>query len=649
MSKKSKRASGSARIPQLDPILIARGMSARYLSAKTPKISSLSKDAIEKDLRHMEAYRNACIGYNQQFFVFKNQESVKTGTFGMFAPHPNGEGDALDHPSSSLPPTEDRSTMFAMPSKIDPEEEKRLSMLRKKISLSEFKREQLETEYLSLRAHYVHASQLVRKTRTYEFGRWKLLREVMERRGRVLGLMRVLVAMGRDVEAAIRWRGRVLAGGDDVDLDMNASSVGAAAPDATAESKPTEEAETAKASEKARSLYEMWIDIESQLKEAEAACSQLETPSELLQMLISPDTPYSQQQQAQPSHNYLTRSPAKSRHVDDESKKMRKRSSSVTSADESVLTSSNNNGDNGKKSGSTSNDIVSGLEPHVIPWDSMVEPSTPYGVPILLSCLSSATDKAVGYLTDVNDPKAITWLESSLPASTAAFDPDAEELLKLTEEVRLLEAEMNKEVTLNTELQKQIIKSRERNDQMVAMMQLLRTETEAVLERHNIIMESPEARAKAAELHKRSQEAENLKNPSTEEEEDGDENEEDAEEDGDVDENEVDSEEDSGEEGEIQEDEDSNEEDEDGDEEEEREDVQIKEITVDEHSDVAGETDESEEGEVAEDEDMEEGEVEDEENLEEEDGKRAYDEEGDEESSSMTPPNEGTYRKRRRF
>lgn len=65
-------------------------------------------------------------------------------------------------------------------------------------------------------------------------------------------------------------------------------------------------------------------------------------------------------------------------------------------------------------------------------------------------------------------------------------------------------------------------------------------------------MESPEARAKAAELHKRSQEAENLKNPSTEEEEDGDENEEDAEEDGDVDENEVDSEEDSGEEGEIQ-------------------------------------------------------------------------------------------------
>eukprot|EP00804_Cyclotella_cryptica_P027707 CCRYP_010306-RE/>CCRYP_010306-RE protein AED:0.19 eAED:0.19 QI:247/0.83/0.71/1/0.66/0.42/7/0/644 len=642
MSKKSKRATGSARIPQLDPILIARGMSSRYLSTKTPKISALSKDAIEKDLRHMEAYRNACIGYNQQLFVFKNQESVKTGTFGMFVPHPNGEGEALDHPTaSSVPTNEDRSTVFALPSKIDPEEEKRLSVLRKKISLSEFKREQLETEYLSLRAHYVHASQLVRKTRTYEFGRWKLLREVMERRGRVLGLMRVLAAMGRDVEAAIRWRGRILESGDYVDVGMNDSSAEAASADAMKESKLTENAETAQANEKTRSLYEMWTDIESQLKEAEAACSQLETPSELLQMLTAPDTPFSQPQQAQPTHNYSTRSPTKSRNVDDDGKKGRKRSSSVTSAEESVLTSSNNNGENGKKSASTSNDIVYGLEPHVIPWDSMVEPSTPYGVPILLSCLSSATDKAVGYLTDVNDPKAITWLESSLPASTAAFDSDAIELLKLTEEVRLLEEEMNKEVMLNTELQKQIIKSRERNDQMVAMMQLLRTETEAVLERHNIIMESPEARAKAAELHKRTQEAEKLKNPSAEEEDDGDEHEEEGEEDGDVDDNEVDSEEESGEEGEIQEDEDSNEE-EDGDEEEEREDVKIKEITVDEHSDVAGETDESEEGDVAEDEDMEEGEVGDEENPEEEDGKR-YDEEGDEESSSMTPPNEVSF------
>ena len=372
-------------MPQIDPILIARGMSSRYLSTKTPTIAALSKDEIEKDLRHMEAYRNACIGYNQQFFVFKNQESVKGGTFGMFAPHPNGEG-PIDISKSA-------DGSYFMPSKIDPEEEKRLSVLRKKISQSEFKREQLETEYLSLRAHYVHASQLVRKTRTYEFGRWKFLRQVMERRGKVLGLMRVLVAMARDVEAAIVHRGKLLQDGVDIGLDNAASTETAIdASEALADGKPVETA-TSKQDEKTRNLYDMWTEIEGNLKQAEAACAQLETPAELLQMMITPDTPYSQN--SQPSHNYSTRSPPK-RNSDDDGKKGRKRSSSVSTADESMAA----NGDNGKKSKVGNR---SSLGPHLIPWDSMVEPKTPYGVPILLSCLSSSNDRAVGYceLTNV--------------------------------------------------------------------------------------------------------------------------------------------------------------------------------------------------------------------------------------------------------
>ena len=86
-------------------------------------------------------------------------------------------------------------------------------------------------------------------------------------------------------------------------------------------------------------------------------------------------------------------------------------------------------------------------------------------------------------MTDIKEPKSITWLENSLPKTTAAFSSDAEEVAKLTEEARLLEDEMKKEIILNTELQKQIIKSRKRSDQMVTMLQLLRTETEAALER----------------------------------------------------------------------------------------------------------------------------------------------------------------------
>ena len=203
----------------------------------------------------MEAYRHACVGYSQQLFMYKNQDLVRSGYFGMFVPFSGMTGSAvsgvegeceedalLAHsqqqkqqppmPSSlsSLPPiaptssstaliinnnssiprslpfTTAGSPSFTLPIKIDPEAEKRLALLRKKIHQSEYTREQLETEYLSLRAHYVHLSQLVRKTRAYEMLRWKLLRELIERRGKVLAALRVKCAVGKDVEKVMRWR-----------------------------------------------------------------------------------------------------------------------------------------------------------------------------------------------------------------------------------------------------------------------------------------------------------------------------------------------------------------------------------------------------------------------------------------------------------
>ena len=86
-------------------------------------------------------------------------------------------------------------------------------------------------------------------------------------------------------------------------------------------------------------------------------------------------------------------------------------------------------------------------------------------------------------MTDKTNPNAITWLESTLPDTTAAYDNDAEDLGKLRDEVRILEGELNRESARNTELQKEIVASRTRSDEMVAMMQLLRSETEAVLDR----------------------------------------------------------------------------------------------------------------------------------------------------------------------
>lgn len=122
-------------------------------------------------------------------------------------------------------------------------------------------------------------------------------------------------------------------------------------------------------------------------------------------------------------------------------------------------------------------------------------------------------------MTDKTNPTAITWLDSTLPESTAAYETDADDLGKLRDEVRILEDELNRESERNTELQRAIVTSRTRNDEMVSMMQLLRSETEAVLERHNLVMETPEARAKSAELHKKLVAEEKLKNPSAGEEE----------------------------------------------------------------------------------------------------------------------------------
>lgn len=578
LKKSKKRSAFSGRAPQLDPLLLARGMSSRYLSSKVShKLTPLPKDAIEKDLRHMDAYRNACNGYNQQLFVFKNQDLVRSGYFGTFAPVPGADGEVQPAVASAAPSLTSKSS-FSMPIKIDPEEEKRLSLLRKKIHQSEFEREKLETEYLSLRAHYVHESQLVRKTRAYEMGRWKLLKEVMTRRGKVLGLMRAKIAMGRDIESLLKYRGelanKVKLGKVDVeDPDDNKE---APATTTNGDSATNGEKKAGGASEKkAADLVEIWNSINTQLKAAEKACVEIETPAVLTQMVTSSD---------KASNGSRSRSPMRS---DSNDSGRRKRSGSISESESNTPP---------RKS---KNSIPPGLEPHVIPWDCMVEPQTPYEVPLLLSCLSSATDRAVGYVTDKTNPTAITWLESTLPETTAAFEADAEDHGKLRDEARILEEELKRESDRNTELQKQIINSRSRSDEMVALMQLIRTETEAVLERHNVVMETPEAVAKSAELHKKLLEEEKLRNPTAEGEEENEDDSSSGEEDG---------------------------------EEEDRSDddsVGIKEITVDDNN-KEGQSD---------DEGSDEG-------SEDEEPRRSKRRSGGDDESSLTPPDQNKKRRR---
>lgn len=608
-----------------DPLLLARGMSSRYLSAKTShRLVPLSKTEIEKDMRHCEAYRNACLVYAQQHFVYCNRDSVRSGYFGAFiAPPPQGSGGArlfekrekgdVDDEPTLLPdaPTSASASVVMsapiMPIRIDPEEEKRLSLLRKMVYASEYEREELETRYLSLRAHYVYEVQLARKTRTYEMARWELLRGMVECRAKAVGLRRARMAMARDVECLLSAHasGETLLGDDDEVLANTATEGGAKTANGDSNGAKFDDTVTIRKDEK-KDLVAIWNDVNTQLKVAESACMEIDTPAALSQMSTA----------TMSDENNGARSG-------------RSRSGSV--AEET--TDDNNIESTGKMNAGKFNKVGT-TEPHIIPWDCMVEPQTPYEIPLLLSCLSSATDKAVGFVTDKTDPKAITWLESTLPKSTSAFKDDADALSKLRAEVRILDEELNCECERNSELQAQIIASRTRSDQMVAMMQLLRSETEAVLERHNVIMETPEVRAKSAELHKRLLEEKKLQNPSEGEEEDD-------EDEGEANEN-----------GELNSGDDENQDDDDDEEDKSDNDsVGIKEITVD-NVIVARESEDDDEDDGSEDGEVVEGEMsEGEENEEEPRRSKRHSQTDDEEvsTSSVTPTNSSSFRKRRRF
>jgi hypothetical protein len=93
------------------------------------------------------------------------------------------------------------------------------------------------------------------------------------------------------------------------------------------------------------------------------------------------------------------------------------------------------------------------------------------------------------------------WDTASLPTSYGKMSYEHGELLRLREEAQFLQDELENERASNKSLQLKIIGKRTRNDEMCAMMTLLRSETEAVLLRHNILLETKEAKGAAQEIH----------------------------------------------------------------------------------------------------------------------------------------------------
>lgn len=139
-----------------------------------------------------------------------------------------------------------------------------------------------------------------------------------------------------------------------------------------------------------------------------------------------------------------------------------------------------------------------------VAWDGRVMPRTPYGIPILISQMSQTPDKSAGFGCGGvfgSKESSLVFLEENLPATYEKMEDDQEDLLHLRNEAKALWDELQRERRSNKDLQRQIIQKRKRNDEMCAMMTLLRSETEAVLARHNILLDTQEARQAASDLH----------------------------------------------------------------------------------------------------------------------------------------------------
>lgn len=515
----------------IDTSLLARGMTSRTLGIRIANhIPPLSSSKIEKDLRHMEAYSSACTAYAQQLFAFSNRELVSRGHYG---PAPPAPGMTFSEQKSGANAHAGHTPHVTMPIRIDPEEEKRLAILRKRVQNSEAKREVLETEYLSLRAHYVHESHKLRRVRAGVTGQLELLRELAKRRSEVVGLRRVKVAIGKMVLGALlerKGQGNLNGNGNgngsgsgsesgakeisisanasamDVEVDMD-SNTSPSNPEKSEKESTITEAEKQTPATVTADLIDQWSLLESKLHEAELKCTDMPTPEDLVYMknaLKADEIALENANNGEWSGGSGLGGKDKDDEVEQDGDKKDDNSSSDTKKNnkrrgsddgdsaEMAFSGQDAKGDNGAGNGSKKGE-EGGEEDHVIPWSCRMMPRTPYGVALYLSNLSSSPELAAAFACDRlfgSAPESLSWLESNLPVSSIpGAQDDSERLAKVRNDVEILTAELKKEVDTNSRLHKEAIEGRKASNEICAMMAMIRSETEAVVQRHNEILE----------------------------------------------------------------------------------------------------------------------------------------------------------------
>jgi hypothetical protein len=514
--------------------LLARGGTARGLPSHHLLLSTLTPlraDEMEKDLRHMQVYANAVQSYQQQFYLHCNQgmllaeqqqqaqlaqqnaaNAANAATAGVVPgmannvataplhhqqqPHYNAHHHAPMMSSTGVVP------MHHMPIRIDPEEEKRLATLRKKIAKAEIWREELESQYVASRAHYVHEVQRVATATSSRKRVLLFLQAAVGKKSQVVALQRVRLQMARDVLHALRWRRHQV---------VNSSSTLAQQPTAAAVAATTmyTPASSIDATGSTTATTMVAVEIDSTANETVAAAVEATKNTTSTTTTTSTSTTSSI-----PPH---------------------------LSGDDPMATQWNAVEDDYKKAATSC--IVDKKTKKAMPWPCTHLPVTPRGVPTLLSAMSRAPDKTIAFAlsckngsvssasTDKNK-QSLVWLEDNLPldhyrvvdqpgkenssssstaASTKKSDPAPPpqqqpdeyecELPTLSQRVEALERELVKERQLNQELCHKIGQSRKHADERVAFLGILRQETESVVQRHNTLLESDTALEALERLH----------------------------------------------------------------------------------------------------------------------------------------------------
>jgi hypothetical protein len=160
---------------------------------------------------------------------------------------------------------------------------------------------------------------------------------------------------------------------------------------------------------------------------------------------------------------------------------------------------------------------------NVTVWPSTVLAATPPGVPLLLSATSKAPEKSLAmgmngdlcwFPTHVPDDvsshdritptatSAATTTTTTTASSTTVVvteeEDESEVVDQLRDTVTALSHELEQEQAQNAAIASKLWESRLAQDEWVAMMNILRQETEGILHRHNVLLESDMALERAA-------------------------------------------------------------------------------------------------------------------------------------------------------